>query len=883
MTALWFGGRHDLGRAVYIFGVLLACCGWLAVRCSEGPRSRPTRAYLILAAAVFLVGLQVFPLPHALLTSASPQLERYLPAWFGGAHAPSLFGSWATVSLTPGESTFGLAILIAHAALFVVVLQRLQRLDDLWAGTRFLACVSLGMSVVGVVQWLSPNGRLLWFYEHPVRDFGEHVQGSFANRNHFAHFVTLGLPAMAVLAAKSVQEQSKAERRPARQSRRTGTNITTIGACLSRWGWPAAFAVSIAAVLLAESRGVLVMLGVTLTLAALLMVRCRLLAFRRRSGPLIVAGLAVAAGAIVVVGAGLLSDTARLTSALGDGSFASQSGRGHIWRANAEAFAESPWLGWGVGSHRFVYRLFLDAPIGTEFTHAESGYLQIATETGLAGLTLLVAAVALIASWSCRVLAAGDREIGALSCVFFPPVVGGFVHAVVDFAWYVPACMALSVFLSAGLLRLHQLTSPAPPAADPPVSVETRPTFVFPAALSIFAAVAFSVYLGPAVASTSWDHYGKISRAMQSYAEHDVRAAPDEVLRHRATQRHFVAEMLATLSEVARYNPNHIEARLQLCARNRQMFDLTSDDADNPVSASGVRDAALQSGFTSYEDTVEWVSAAFGERGDYLTRAHRHATLAKNLCPLAGRPYLALAELSLFSPPVERDNVALIDQALAVRPFYGPVLFEAGRLSQQEGLEEQARDLWRRCCRYPGSQRQTLVALVCGLGVPAENFLAEIEPPAGVFAVAARFYARFGRPSDLAALADYGTRIANDTGQQSTGRDVSRLWISIAQLYEQLGRPEKAISAAESARRLAPNDFWIRYRVAQLLIELGLPKEAAAHVRWCLARRPDMTHLRRALVTARRDASRPAADAPLEVTRTPVAAAPINVSSRIKR
>ena len=69
---------------------------------------------------------------------------------------------------------------------------------------------------------------------------------------------------------------------------------------------------------------------------------------------------------------------------------------------------------------------------------------------------------------------------------------------------------------------------------------------------------------------------------------------------------------------------------------------------------------------------------------------------------------------------------------------------------------------------------------------------------------------------------------------------------------------------------MAPDTFKIRYQLADLQIKAGHPGEAEAHLRWCLARRPDLTRLRVALAdTRRRAASAPRTDVTGTAPNTP--------------
>ena len=49
------------------------------------------------------------------------------------------------------------------------------------------------MAAFGLAQFLAGNGKFFWFYEHPFSNTYGCAKGSFSNRNHFAHFLALGI------------------------------------------------------------------------------------------------------------------------------------------------------------------------------------------------------------------------------------------------------------------------------------------------------------------------------------------------------------------------------------------------------------------------------------------------------------------------------------------------------------------------------------------------------------------------------------------------------------------------------------------------------------------------------------------------------------------
>ncbi|MEZ6045881.1 MAG: O-antigen ligase family protein [Planctomycetaceae bacterium] len=76
--------------------------------------------------------------------------------------------------------------------------------------------------------------------------------------------------------------------------------------------------------------------------------------------------------------------------------------RWQIWQANLEIFNDYPILGTGLGSHFQSYRSYLNTPLfESRFTHAESGYLQVLSETGLVGISLLGLALLFPSTGAC--------------------------------------------------------------------------------------------------------------------------------------------------------------------------------------------------------------------------------------------------------------------------------------------------------------------------------------------------------------------------------------------------------------------------------------------------------------------------------------------------
>ncbi len=114
-----------------------------------------------------------------------------------------------------------------------------------------------------------------------------------------------------------------------------------------------------------------------------------------------------------------------------------------------------------MASHREVYWTYFDHnDEGTEYSHAENGYLQVTLETGFVGLSLVGLLMLTTLGW-CRWGARGaasSSEMAGVSAAIGGALCVNFVHSLGDFVWYVPACMGVVVSLAgcaAALLRLE--------------------------------------------------------------------------------------------------------------------------------------------------------------------------------------------------------------------------------------------------------------------------------------------------------------------------------------------------------------------------------------------------------------------------------------------
>lgn len=835
---LWFGGKHDLGRLLYSATVGVAAIAW-GLRCWRRGESftTPTIAHTLLLAAVALVGLQLIPWSPGVLRAVSPGLAELAPSWFASAESAVRLGEWRTVSVTPSATRIGLAVLISHALLFTIAVERLRELPDITRLLRAIAAASAVMAVLGLLQWLTGSDKLLWSYAHPWPTSGRVVRGAFTNRNHFAHYVVLGVgPMVMALLAAYAASRATGKRRSQRPRRPIEPML-----------WSAALVLAIGAVFFTLSRGGVVALATAGVVACVVLLRGRRL---NRAGLFGVAG--VAATALLLISFG---DTDRLFGRFDDLASGSVDeldkggSRRAIWSANLAALRANPWLGYGVGSHADVYPAFIETPNAKEYTHAESGYLHTTTQTGLAGGVLALGAILLVVGWCLRgVLAERDNDRLAAWAAVSAGLAASFVHSIVDVVWYVPSCMGVTLLLAACALRLYQTRETGQSASVVSHASPTRPAsgslswFGTPAAIgaTALAVVSPALLWGPARGSLAWDRYLRTSVSLRSLTANQTSDAESEdAQRDRDMAAFLKRRMIAALEEVLHHHPSHARAHLRLASRRLREFEAAQRDDPDAIGLIHLRDAALASRFPSRRATEEWLSRAVGEEAALLGASYDHARRALALAPLQGDGYTLLADLAFLSAPGMRDLDGLLGQALRLRPLDGGVVFEAGKHALIAGDADGALTHWKHAHQLPGAHQERIIYQLAGQ-MPASTYLEEFRPDWKALVAIRRRYLPKNDPADLQAIADYAKRLAEQPAEDPRSiRRRCKAWLLASRIEQELEHPEEGVRCAELAMATLPKDYAARWCVASAYMAADRHEDAAPHLRWCLSRKPN--------------------------------------------
>jgi O-antigen ligase/tetratricopeptide (TPR) repeat protein len=853
LVPLLMGGRHAVGQLVLT--VLAVAAGWTwAVRECFLPNAawRPARATPLILAGLAVVVLQVAPLPPSLLAWLAPHTAETLPLWSVADATSTTHGSWPCVSFTPAETLGGLVLFLDFSLLFFVAAQRIERVEDVERLLRWCALSAVCMAAFGIVQLLTGNGKFLWCYSHPFASASGVAKGSFSNRNHFAHFLALGIGPLVWW----LQDASRRWRPPAISTFQSPTagcrsaERETYLLCL-------ALGIVLFAGLLSLSRGGISVMFLAVGVSTVICYRASAV-----SGRLVVAlaGIGLLIGTLLTV-YGLDRVGSRLEE-LTSGSVERldyQAGRRTIWAAAAKAIPDYLPLGAGVGSFAEVYPMHTDSIRNEdiEYTHAENSFLQVTLETGVPGIALMLAGIVLTAFWCFR---GAGSVVSTRFRVCAAAVAGSLsasvAHALVDFVWYVPACMAIMAILAACALRVSQLArneqarkaeggkrsrrwadrndsvvrNPKSPSPKPSLAPLFWPAVVV--LLTLLGGWMVKSGIGPAVAQLYWDEF--------LVARHAAQTQSPMALADSKHQRRCIA----CLENVVHWQPTHARAHLALAESHRRLFDALQVNAENQMSVASIRDAAIQSRFPSHEALATWLSRAIGPHWTHLEQALDHTRRALRLSPLQGRGYVYLAQLSFLSGADASAGRACLQQAMRVRPFDGAVLGAVASDALLAGDVARWLEYSRRAFHRGRWQQQQFVGdLVAGTSseeLPAliDFIIREFNPDLHCLQFLHIACAERCPPERLFPLMRRQAEQARIEARKLGNREAANVWLEAQRLYSQLGNAAEALQCAQNALECDPGNYNVHYQLALGLLGRRLFAEAESHLRWCLQRAP---------------------------------------------
>ncbi len=435
-TALAFGTVQHWSVAVMeILAFTLLFLKLASEQPAKNPSSLPARQLMLFSSFILLVLFQLLPLPEGLLRVLSPHsLSTYKT--FGGSPA----GSLLPVSVLPYATVQGLLKLLSYAAVFYVVVSHYRTKARVHALVRTIVYLGLFLALFAVIQKAAWNGRIFWFY--PVEEYlrsGSGIWGPYVNRNHFAGYMEMVIPLALGLLIYAAPDAGALPgvpfgRRVARFM--ASDNLVRFSLLFL------AVLIMAACLFMTLSRGGIAGFGISFSFFVWITRKRRTL----RSRALLLGLLAVVIAVVIVFAA-----WDRLEDRFEALEKENQISRLIVWKDSLGMIRDYPLFGSGLGTFENTFMRYQSRYPLALFDHAHNDYVELLTDTGLAGFVLVIS-LALVFFFTVfrrwlrrRSLFAKCVGAGGLtSCVALA------VHSVTDFNLHIPA-NALLLTVIAGL------------------------------------------------------------------------------------------------------------------------------------------------------------------------------------------------------------------------------------------------------------------------------------------------------------------------------------------------------------------------------------------------------------------------------------------------
>jgi len=793
-----FGAVEAWAQLVVVGLVAIAVLLWGVHPRAAGPslaiRSPVTWLF---AAFVLVVGIQLLPLPAGIAGLVSPRtvsLKRELLEGLPGAAE----GPFA-ISFYPFATKSDLRMVLAAGLVFFLVLDTVRGFAQVRRFLWIIVCIGIGMGILALFEWLVPTGKL-----YGVRELtqGGSPAGAFVNRNNFAGFVNLCVGAGAALAILTVDRVSRGGI-GSMGGRDTGllwllwigtaVMASMVFLCLSRGGMLSFFGAGLITYVLATwKRGV-----------------------GKRSW-LFTAGIAAGLGLVIWLGFDVVYE--RLLTVFNMVEDVEKLDvRVSLWRDISAIVAQFPLLGTGLGTHRFVYPMFKTLPWGSTYMHAENEYMQLIEETGILGISLVVAMILFVAAALIRGLIRGrSRAVAAVQVGLCFSFLAQIFHASTDFGLHMPANACLFAVLCALILVLDRLGREAGGREEEPDTIALPSTSAVRwrpiALLLILPALVWMGFSG----ARAWvaERYFNEQKAVQEIVEESPQPSDEDWVR-----------MVDLAIRAARAEPEHADYRFRAAEVGWESLSRAFEDRDAVLREAETRIPPVidelneirklaptygralvllgQIEYILYSNSIEGEKGAAGADLEVKARAERHIALGCRLDPTSPFSWYAAGNLAIREG---RFDEAAEDfrRSLSLSQEFLPVIIDIY-------LNEFGRpDELVRVCPDELGTASYLVARLRALKAPEETIAKLEERRADLLEKALE-----ADPDSLDALR------ANAEHLRATGEF------------------EKAIPFYKRAILRAYSDTTLHYGLAVALEKVGRFKEALEEARVILSMRAD--------------------------------------------
>ena len=388
------------------------------------------------------IGLQLVPLPAAVLARVSPGSDGFLNQY---ELSYTVMHQAHPISIAPASTAVGL-MLFAAFALFLLGLSRLASVAAASSIGRPLIWFGIVLALVGIAQYTLTADEvhpLIYGFWQPR--FNSHPFGPFVNPNHFAGWMLMALPlALAafydgLLRAIHPAPRPHKDRMALLGSPQFGVLMMFVLSC---------FVMGLSLVMTRSRSGIAAF--------ALGSVLAGWVVFRQQTGRVAKAVVAAAFLVLLLGTAGWAGFDAAFGKFLADRQGLSMGGRIGAWKDTLQIIRRFPLTGSGLDTYGTAMILYQTGTRALHFQEAHNDYLQLAAEGGLlVGLPVLFTAAVFVRDVRRRFREAPKKgttywfRVGAAI-----GLVSIALQSLVEFSLQMPGNAALFAVLAA--IALHQ-------------------------------------------------------------------------------------------------------------------------------------------------------------------------------------------------------------------------------------------------------------------------------------------------------------------------------------------------------------------------------------------------------------------------------------------
>ncbi|RPJ37124.1 MAG: hypothetical protein EHM35_06945 [Planctomycetaceae bacterium] len=745
---------------------------------------RLTWAYVPIILLLLIAVLQLVPLPVQWVSALSPNtvsLKTELLSDLNNAGA-----RWKTMTLTfyPHATEHDLRLVLAAAGVFVVVFNVFRDPSQITWLLKAIVVIGGVIAAVTLTQYLFGNGRFYWLI--PSAHY-QGLSGPFVNHSNYGQFMNLSIGAALALLIVGLRGASSVSgvlspRAPVQRVVNPPRQL-----CVLSMG----IALAAATVVLSLTRGGVIGMLIAGGFTALLLCSRRSL---RGYAWIFIVVILVALPCLLYGGFDAVYD--RLASLRDLRNV--EAGRLQILKDIAVIWTRFPIFGTGLGTHSVVYPMYDRSTIVPRAAYAENEYAQVLEETGLLGLSMLIALGGIV--W----FAYGRSVRSAIAPICSAAYGLGFgllailVHSLSDFGQHLPANGILSATFCALMLVLagHGSDDLARRKGSETHGPKMLVYYTLLAGVLIVSAWAL---VGADAARIAQSHRCQCAQAEKSLTARNWQGTSEE---YAALIAHAIA---ACDSE-----PGNAQYCYWLNVYRWRWISRTIDPN------------AVETGIPKrFMPALRTIVAGFHQ--------------ACVLCPTFGPPYSAAGQIEKFHL-FDDHGAQMITKGCRLAPCDPISCFVAGYLDVVEGRHESSTEKFVRAIRLDGRLFRAV----------ADMYLREISRPDLAIFCAGDDIERLRHVSSILEEMEYV-----DLAEQVKDREKSLLeakcqagdagpqdYVSLATIHKRRGCSEAAIACYRRALELDYCRGEWRLELAELLAQSGRVPDAVGQARICLDLRP---------------------------------------------